>query len=67
LKVKPTSRRSTLIVTAAGDGITSHAGSAALAELADKLGWTAALSAGMVPTRRRRSAHDPGRVVWGFQ
>jgi hypothetical protein len=31
--------------------------------LADRLGWTAALSSGMAPTRRRRSAHDPGRVV----
>src|SRR5256885_14910910 len=60
--VKPTSRRSTLIVTTDGAGIASHAGSAALTELADRLGWTAALSAGMAPTRRRRSAHDPGRV-----
>jgi len=63
LKVKPTSRRSTLIVTTDGAGIASHAGSAALTELADRLGWTAALSVGMEPTRRRRSAHDPGRVV----
>ena len=59
LKVKPTSRRSTLIVTTDGAGIAGHAGSAALTELADRLGWTAALA----PTRRRRSAHDPGRVV----
>ena len=63
LKVKPTSRRITLIVTTDGAGIASHAGSAALTELADRLGWTAALSAGMAPTRRRRSAHDSGRVV----
>lgn len=62
MKVKPT-RRSTLIVTTDGVGIASHAGSAALTELADRLGWTAALSAGMAPTRRRRSAHDPGRVL----
>ena len=61
--MKPTSRRRTLIVTTDGAGIASHAGSAALTELADRLGWTAALSAGMAPTRRRRSAHDPGRVV----
>jgi hypothetical protein len=40
-----------------------HAGSAALTELADRLGWTAVLSAGMAPTRRRRSVHDPGQVV----
>jgi Transposase DDE domain group 1 len=61
--VKPTSRRSTLIVTTDGAGIASHAGSAALTELADRLGWTAALSVGLASTRRRRSAHDPGRVV----
>ena len=61
--MKPTSRRSTLIVTTDGAGIASHAGSAALTELADRLGWTTALSAGLAPTRRRRSAHDPGRVV----
>ena len=63
MKVKRTSRRSTLIVTTDGAGLASHAGSAALTELADRLGWTAALSAGMAPTRRRRWAHDPGRVV----
>src|SRR5215467_10347461 len=61
--MKPTSRRSTLIVTTDGAGFASHAGSAALTELADRLGWTAALPAGMAPTRCRRSAHDPGRVV----
>ena len=61
--MKPTNRRSTLIVTTDGAGIASHAGSAALIELADRLGSTSALSAGMAPTRRRRSAHDPGRVV----
>jgi hypothetical protein len=60
--VKPTNRRSTLIVTTDGVGIASHAGSAALIDLADRLGWTAALSVGMAPTRRRRSIHDPG--VW---
>jgi Transposase DDE domain group 1 len=63
LKVKPTSRRSKLVVTTDGAGIASHAGSAALSDLADRLGWTAALSAGMAPTRCRRSAHDPGQVV----
>jgi hypothetical protein len=63
LKVKPTNRRSTLIVTTDGAGIASHAGSAALTDLADRLGWTATLSASLAATRRRRSAHDPGRVV----
>jgi hypothetical protein len=63
LKVKPTSRRSKLIVAVDGAGIAGHAGSAALAELADTLGWTQAASRGIAPSRRRRSAHDPGAVL----
>jgi hypothetical protein len=34
-----------------------------LAELADRVGLTAALSKAMAPTRERRSAHDPGVVL----
>jgi hypothetical protein len=34
-----------------------------LAELADRVGLTAGLSAAMTHTRRRRSAHDPGVVL----
>ncbi len=41
----------------------SHAGSALLVELADRLGLTEGLSAAMAPTRARASAHDPGRPV----
>jgi hypothetical protein len=41
----------------------SHAGVALLVELADRSGLTAALSEAMAPTRERRSAHDPGRVL----
>jgi DDE family transposase len=63
LQVKPSSRRSKLVVAVDGAGIANHAGSAALAELADSLGWTRALSRGMAPYRRRRSAHDPGVVL----
>jgi hypothetical protein len=61
--VKPSSRRSKLVVAVDGAGIANHAGSAALAELADTLGWTQALSRGMAPSRQRRSAHDPGVVL----
>lgn len=55
-----TTRRSALIITTEGAGIASHAGSAALTELGDRLGWTAALSTGMVsrPIRRHR-LHQP--------
>ena len=41
----------------------SHAGAALLVEFADRAGLTGALSDAMAPTRERRSAHDPGRVL----
>ena len=41
----------------------SHAGSALLAQVADKLGLTAALSLRLAGLKRRRRGHDPGRVV----
>jgi hypothetical protein len=52
-----------VVVTADGDGVVSHAGSALLVGLADKIGLTAALSDAMAPTRQRTSAHDPGVVL----
>ncbi len=61
--MQPTTRLETVEVTADGEGLVSHAGVALLAELADRLGLTAALSQAMAPTRERRSAHDPGRVL----
>lgn len=50
-------------VVADATGVVSHAGSALLAELADRLELTDGLSVAMAPTRERRRAHDPGRVV----
>ena len=50
-------------VTGDGKGVAAHAGSLLLAELADRVGLTAGLSAAMTHTRRRRSAHDPGVVL----
>src|SRR5581483_865309 len=44
-------------------GLVAHAGSALLAELADRLGLTDALTEAMADTRERRSAHGPGRVL----
>ena len=52
-----------LKVTGDGKGVASHAGSSLLAELAYRVGLTAGLSAAMVHTRRRGSAHDPGVVL----
>jgi hypothetical protein len=50
-------------VTGDGRGVASHAGLLLVAELADRVGLTAGLSAAMTHTRRRRSAHDPGVVL----
>ncbi len=46
-----------------GEQTVNHAGAALLAETADRLGLTRALSAGLAGLRQRRSAHDPGRVA----
>ncbi len=62
-KVKTQTTRQTVEVRADAEGIVSHAGAHLLAELADGIGLTAALSAAMAPTRERRSAHDPGVVL----
>ncbi|MGH2990791.1 MAG: IS1380 family transposase [Solirubrobacterales bacterium] len=56
-------RSFTVEVTADGEGLVSHAGSALLSQVADKTGLTRALSRGFSGMRERRSGHDPGRVV----
>ena len=61
--VKRTTHLGTVEVTADGEGLISHAGAALLVELADRVGLTGALSGALAPTRERRSAHDPGRVL----
>ena len=64
MKVQRNGRAVTLTVTADGtDATVSHVGAALLAETADRVGLTAALSRELAGLRRRRSAHDPGRVV----
>lgn len=50
-------------VTGDGKGVASHAGALLLAELADRVGLSAGLSAAMAHTRQRRSAHNPGVVL----
>jgi len=62
-QMKPTSRLETVEVTADGEGLVSRAGTALLAELADRTGLTTALSEALRDTRERRSRHDPGRVL----
>ena len=63
MKVNRTGRLETVEVTADGEGTVSHAGSALLVALADKVGLTGALSGALAETRERRSAHDPGVVA----
>ena len=53
----------TVEVTADGAGLVSHAGSALVAQVADKVGLTAALSVRLAAIKQRRRGHDPGRVI----
>ena len=63
MKVKRDGRSFTVEVTADGDGLVSHAGSALLVGAAEKTGLTRALSRRLRPLRQRGGGHDPGRVV----
>jgi len=57
-------RQVTVTVTADGDDQTvNHVGAALLAETADRVRLTRALSDGLAGLRQRRAGHDPGRVV----
>jgi Transposase DDE domain group 1 len=53
----------TVDVTADGAGLVSHAGSALLARVADRLGLTRALSSRLAPVKQRLRGRDPGRVI----
>lgn len=63
MRVQRDGRDFTVEVTADGEGLVSHAGSALLARVADKTGLTRALSLCLGAVKERRSGHDPGRVV----
>jgi DDE family transposase len=63
LQVLRDGRRVTVDVRADGDGLVSHVGAGLLAEVADRVGLTEALSRALAPMRERRGRHDPGRVV----
>src|SRR3954451_16597463 len=53
----------TVEVSADGAGLVSHAGSALLAQVADTLGLTKALSLRLAALKQRRRGHDPGRGI----
>ncbi len=61
--MKRNSTRPRADVTGGGRGIVNHAGVRLLADLADRVGLTAGLSAAMAPTKQRRRGHDRGRVL----
>ena len=61
--MKRTNPRPSLSVTADGKGVAAHAGTRLLAEMADFVGMTSALSEAFAPTVRRSRRHDPGRVL----
>src|ERR1700758_1728394 len=56
-------RSVTVEVTADGTGLVSHAGTALVAQVADKIGLTRALSLRLGCLKQRRRGHDPGRVI----
>src|SRR5687768_12216568 len=53
----------TVEVSADGAGLVSHVGGALLAQVADTLGLTKALSLRLGAVKQRRRGHDPGRVI----
>jgi hypothetical protein len=63
LKVMRDGRPVTVDVTADGAGLVSHAGTALIGQVADKVGLTGALSLRLAGLKQRRRGHDPGRVV----
>ena len=63
MKVMRDGRRVTVEVSADGAGLVSHAGSALLAQVADRLGLTQALSLRLAALKQRQRGHDPGRVI----
>jgi hypothetical protein len=61
--VKRNRRRPSTEFTGDGSGVVNHVGARLVAELADEVGLTSALSAAMAPTKQRRRGHDRGEVL----
>ena len=59
MKVMRDGRQVTVEVTADGAGLVSHAGTALLSQVADKVGLTGALSLRLAGLKQRRRGHDP--------
>ena len=63
MKVTHAGRQITVNVRADGDGLVSHAGSALLAQVADRIGLTRALGVAVGESGLRAGSHDRGRVI----
>ncbi len=63
MPVKSSGTIERLQVVADAEGLTSRAGVALVAGVADRVGLTTGLSEALAGLRERRSRHDPGRVV----
>lgn len=63
MRVMRDGRPVTVEVTADGAGLVSHAGTALVAQVADKVGLANALSLRLAAVKQRRRGHDPGRVI----
>ena len=63
MKVTRDGRPVTVEVTSDGAGLVSHAGTALIAQVADRVGLTAVLSSRLAGVKQRRRGHDPGRVI----
>jgi Transposase DDE domain group 1 len=66
LKVMRAGRSVTVEVTADGTGLFSHAGSALISVVADRVGLTRACSTGLAALKQRQRGHDPGAVIRGL-
>ena len=63
MKVMRDGRPVSVEVTSDGVGLVSRAGTALVAQVADKVGLTNALSLRLGAIKQRRRGHDPGRVI----
>ncbi len=63
MRVQRNKRPARFDVTGDGKGLTGRSGTAAVRELADRIGLTSALSAAAKPSCRAGVVHDPGAVL----
>ena len=61
--VKRNRRRPRVKIMGGGSGVVNHAGARLVADLADTVGLTSALSVAMAPTKQRRRGYDRGEVL----